>query len=143
MICEGLDHYDVRESLNFLLRIQVKMSALEVVGIPLAILPLIITAAEDYDKIYRRFKRFKRFAAEAKDFLSRLQIQRTIFREECRHLLALVLGIDEARMFLFSRLRTMLMVDVLGLCHDERSLSLLLARPEFEQGSRQAVGRVQ
>jgi hypothetical protein len=72
------------------------MSGFEVVGVALALMPLVISVAEDYNKVHGRFTRYRKFSAEAKEFQSLLKIQKTIFREECRLLICQVVGEDEA-----------------------------------------------
>lgn len=67
------------------------------VGIVLAVLPLVISAAENYKKVYLPFERFRKFAPEVRQFLCKLKIQRTLFREECRLLLSQVAGDEEVR----------------------------------------------
>ncbi len=71
------------------------MSGFEVAGVTLAVLSLVISAAENYHNVYSRFTRFRKFSAEVKEFQSLLKIQRTIFREECRLLVGQVAGEDE------------------------------------------------
>lgn len=70
------------------------------VAIVLAVLPLIISAAENYKNVYLPFERFRNFAPEVRHFLCKLKIQRTLFREECRLLLAQVAGNEEVKMTL-------------------------------------------
>lgn len=70
------------------------------VGIVLAVLPLVISAAENYKKVCLPFKTVRRFAPEVRQFLCKLKIQRTLFREECRLLLAQVAGNEEVTMTL-------------------------------------------
>lgn len=74
------------------------------VGIVLAVLTRVISAAENYKNVYLPFKTLRRFAAEVRQFLCKLKIQRTLFREECRLLLAQVAGDEEVTMTLCSLL---------------------------------------
>ncbi|KAG7005327.1 hypothetical protein G7Y79_00020g048550 [Physcia stellaris] len=60
------------------------MSGAELV---LAILPLLISAAEHWDDCIRPFKRYRRFAKEVDRFQQNLKVQYTIFRNQCRILL--------------------------------------------------------
>ena len=56
-------------------------------GLALAILPLLVSAAEHYDDCLRPFHRFKNFAEEVRRYLQLLGIQKSIFRGQCRLLL--------------------------------------------------------
>ena len=68
---------------------------MEVAGVALAVLPLFITATERFEKVHRHFVRFRKYGSEFKDFQSELKIQRTLFREQCRFLVAQIAGYDE------------------------------------------------
>lgn len=70
------------------------------VGIVLAVLPLVISAAENYKNVCLPFKTVRRFAPEVRLFLRKLNIQRSLFREECHLLLAQVAGNEEVTMIL-------------------------------------------
>lgn len=70
------------------------MSGIEVAGVALAVLPLLISAAQHYDNALRPFARYKRFTKEAKIYSKELGIQRTIFRNECRNLLEDTAAVD-------------------------------------------------
>ena len=72
------------------------MSGVEAAGLALAILPLILSAAKGYDNVLGPFIRYKRFAKEAKRYSKELDVQRTIFRNECRNLLEEVIEHDAA-----------------------------------------------
>ena len=64
------------------------MSGVDVAaGLALAVLPLIISAAEHYDDCLRPFLRYKRIVKEADCFRQLLKIQKTIFRNHCKKLL--------------------------------------------------------
>ena len=69
------------------------MSGVEVV---LGILPLLVSAAEHWDDCLRPFKRYRRFAAEVDRFRQHLNVQHTIFRNQCRILLENVTEDDTA-----------------------------------------------
>lgn len=73
------------------------MSGAEAVGLVLGILPLLISAAEHYDDVFRPFKRYRRFAPELESYQQALGCQKTIFRNECHWLLATLIGRQNAR----------------------------------------------
>ena len=60
------------------------MSGAEVV---LGILPLLLSVAEHWDDCLRPFKRYRKFATEVDRFRQLLNVQHTIFRNQCRILL--------------------------------------------------------
>ena len=62
----------------------------------LGILPLLVSAAEHWDDCVRPFKRYRRFAVEADRFRQHLNVQHTIFRNQCRILLENVTEDDTA-----------------------------------------------
>lgn len=72
------------------------MSGIEGAGLALAVLPLVLSAARGYDNVLSLFFRYKRFAKEAKRYSRELDIQRTIFRNECRNLLEEIVEHDAA-----------------------------------------------
>lgn len=72
------------------------MSGIEVAGLALAILPLVVSTAKRYDSALSPYLRYRRFAKEAKLYSKGLEIQRTIFRNECRNLLERVIDHDTA-----------------------------------------------
>ena len=72
------------------------MSGFEAAGLALAILPLVVSAAKRYDSVLSPFLRYKRFAKEVRIYLKELEIQRTIFRNECRNLLKRVIDHEAA-----------------------------------------------
>lgn len=73
------------------------MSGIEAAaGLALAILPLILSAAKGYDNVLGPFLRYKRFAKAAKTYSKELDVQRTIFRNECRNLLEEIIEHDAA-----------------------------------------------
>jgi len=59
----------------------------EAISFTLAVLPLLISAAEYYEDILQPFVRYRDFSSRVDRFQQNLQIQRTIFRNECRILL--------------------------------------------------------
>ena len=61
------------------------MSGFEAVGV---ILPLVLAALDHWESCTRPFARFKHFGREAKDFVDTIEIEKTIFRNECRYLLS-------------------------------------------------------
>ena len=69
---------------------------MEALGIILAILPLLVSAAEHYDDCLRPFIHYRRFASKVDRFQQKLSIQRTVFRNECRILLESVVEHDVA-----------------------------------------------
>ena len=78
------------------------MSGAEAAGLALAILPLVLSAAKCYDQVLSPFHRYKRFAKEAKRYSGEFDIQRTIFRNECRNLLEEIIEHDAASSMLES-----------------------------------------
>ena len=60
---------------------------MEAVGLALALPPLLISAAENYNNCIRPFLRYKRFAKEAEQFIQLLDVQKHIFHNECGILL--------------------------------------------------------
>ena len=79
------------------LRSLTRMSGVEtVVGLALGVLPLLISAAEHYADCLRPFVRYKNFSREAHRFQNLLDIQKTIFRNQCRILLEKIVEHDVA-----------------------------------------------
>lgn len=74
-----------------------------VVGLTLAVLPLLISAAEHYEDILQPFVRYRNFSSKVDRFQQHLRIQRTIFRNECRILLESVVEHDIALRMLEDR----------------------------------------
>jgi hypothetical protein len=79
------------------------MSGVEAVGFVLGILPLLISAAEHYDDVFKPFKRYRKFAPELENYQQQLGTQKTIFRNECHWLLATLIGRQTAREMLKDR----------------------------------------
>ena len=65
-------------------------------GLALGVLPLLLAAAEHYDQCFRPFIRYKKIAQEADHFRDQLNIQKTIFRNQCRLLLKQIVEHDAA-----------------------------------------------
>ena len=59
------------------------MSGFEVVGVVFGVLPLIITAIEDYEKIVGPIITFRQYSRALKTFTTELNVQRDIFQNEC------------------------------------------------------------
>ena len=73
------------------------MSGAEAVaGLTLGVLPILLAAAEHYDQCFRPFVRYKKIAKEADHFRDQLNIQKTIFRNQCRLLLEQIVEHDAA-----------------------------------------------
>jgi hypothetical protein len=66
------------------------------VGLVLAILPLVISAAERYQDVANSFLRYRRFASEVSNLACRLKTQRVIFVAAVQRLLAGCVGSHEA-----------------------------------------------
>ncbi len=76
------------------------MAAAAAISTVLAVLPLIISAAED---CFRPFVRYRRFDTEVDRFQQKLKVQKTIFRNQCRFLLENVIEHDAATEMLEGR----------------------------------------
>jgi hypothetical protein len=91
---------DRREYFQFMIyqcQLKIIMSGVEtVVGLVLGVLPLLVSAAEHYDDVFRPFRRYKRFSKELKQFQQEFLAEKTIFRNECRLLLSAFIGMDTA-----------------------------------------------
>ncbi|KAK4691719.1 hypothetical protein P7C71_g5342, partial [Lecanoromycetidae sp. Uapishka_2] len=59
------------------------MSGFEVVGVIFGVLPLIITAIEDYEKIVGPIVTYRQYSKALKTFTTELNVQRDIFQNEC------------------------------------------------------------
>ncbi|MCJ1248659.1 hypothetical protein MMC30_005877 [Trapelia coarctata] len=62
----------------------------EAAGLTLAVIPLLISAVENYEVLFRPFVTYSRYAKEAERFASQLKAQKTAFRNECHLLLSSV-----------------------------------------------------
>ncbi len=71
------------------------MSGLEVAGVALAVVPILLSAAEHYDDVQRPLARLFKFSREVSRYCKRLKTHSTIFREECRLLLGHVVRDEE------------------------------------------------
>ena len=78
------------------------MTGSEIAGLALAVLPILMSAAQKYNNCLGPFSRYKRFAKEARGYYKELEIQRTIFRNECRNLLEETVDHDAASSMLDS-----------------------------------------
>jgi hypothetical protein len=63
------------------------MSGVEVIGLVLGVLPLVISAAEDYKKAFEPLVRWKRFKFAFRDFITSVDIQRQMFQLVLKKLL--------------------------------------------------------
>ncbi len=59
------------------------MSGFEIIGVVLGVLPLIITAIEDYEKIVGPIVTYRQYSKALKTFTTELNVQRDIFQNEC------------------------------------------------------------
>ena len=59
------------------------MTGFEIVGVVLGVLPLIISAIENYEKIIDPVVTFKRYSKALQTFTTELNVQRDIFQNEC------------------------------------------------------------
>jgi hypothetical protein len=73
------------------------MSGFEVVGVVLGVIPLLISAAEHYDDVFKPFKRFKKYAPELELYQQKLKTQKTIFMNQCQLLLTALTGRESAK----------------------------------------------
>lgn len=77
------------------------MSGIEVIGLVLGILPLVISAGENYKKGFEPLVRWKRFKFVFRDFITSVDIQRQMFQLVSKKLLIRVqLPPDEKRRLL-------------------------------------------
>ena len=68
----------------------------EAAGLALAILPLLVSALENYEACLQPIKTFIRFTSQAQDFQRHLKVQGAIFQNQCRILLAQAVDHDVA-----------------------------------------------
>ena len=59
------------------------MSEFEIVGVVFGVLPLIISAIEDYEKIVGPITTYRQYSKALKTFTTELNVQRDIFQNEC------------------------------------------------------------
>ncbi|KAG4441599.1 hypothetical protein IFR05_002883 [Cadophora sp. M221] len=76
------------------------MSGLEGISIALGILPLLISALEHYEDVFRPFQRYRDFFPELARFQRQLLAQKTIFRSQCQLLLAPLTGVEMTTLML-------------------------------------------
>lgn len=72
------------------------MTGVEVAGLVLGVLPLIVGAIENYEKIGDLFLTYRRYSKEVKKFNTELGVQRVIFQNECVLLLSQVVDDERA-----------------------------------------------
>ena len=65
-------------------------------SLALAVLPLVLSAVKHYDDALDPLRRYRGFVREAQKLAKELEVQRTIFRDECRNLLEDVTDHDAA-----------------------------------------------
>ena len=80
------------------------MTTVAAISTVLAVLPLMISAAEHYEACFRPILRYRRFDSEVDGFQQRLEVQKNIFRNQCRLLLESVTEHDAAASMLDRRL---------------------------------------
>ena len=69
---------------------------MEAAGLAVAILPLIVSAAQHYKDCFRPFLKYKRFSKEADEFRMLFGVQKVIFRNQCGFLLQELVDHDAA-----------------------------------------------
>jgi hypothetical protein len=70
------------------------------VGIALAVLPLVIAAAEHYSKAASAFSKYRCFTAELSYLSIRIKVQRAIFKDASKRLISVCVGHEEAERML-------------------------------------------
>lgn len=63
------------------------MSGIEVTGLALAILPLLVSAAEHYGDCMKPILRYRKIVKEIQLFRRKLEVQKAIFKNQCRMVL--------------------------------------------------------
>lgn len=76
------------------------MSGLEIFGLVLGGLPLLVTAAEGWDKVLGLLNRWRKYAPAVEEFQQKLTMEKTIFRTECLLILTVLAGRGTARIML-------------------------------------------
>ncbi|KAL8723600.1 MAG: hypothetical protein Q9225_000142 [Loekoesia sp. 1 TL-2023] len=71
------------------------MSGAEVAGIAIALLPILISAAEHYNDCIKPILRYRKVAKDVQLFQRSLEVHKTIFRNQCRILLEGVVDHDD------------------------------------------------
>jgi hypothetical protein len=79
------------------------MSGIEGLGVALGILPLVMSAAEHYEGVFRPFKRYKDFAPEISRLQRRILAQKAIFLSQWQLLLIPLTDLDTTMHMLIRR----------------------------------------
>jgi hypothetical protein len=79
------------------------MSGFEVVGVALAVLPLLVSVAEHYQTAYDKLKHWREFSKELGEFEGKLYCCQIVFRNNCLLLLASITSRAEAQRMLTYR----------------------------------------
>ena len=69
---------------------------LEVAGLALPILPVLVSALQNYNNCSSPFIRYKKFAKVARDYYGGIEVQRIIFRNQCCVMLGKFVDHEEA-----------------------------------------------
>ena len=109
------------------------------VGVALAVFPLLISAPQQYSKAAAVFSRYRYFGTEFGDLATTLNVQRTIFNLANRSLLRLCVGQDEAVRMLAGEHQASwkdeeierAFVDRLGDCHRDVIAAIELIKKEL------------
>lgn len=72
----------------------------EAASLGLAVLPIVISVADNFSSAARALKRYRQFSLEVGHLSKLVRIQRTIFHGEIRSLLAPCVGWDQAEQLL-------------------------------------------
>ena len=72
------------------------MSGFEVAGLALAVLPLLVSAAEHYDDCIRPILRYRKIVKDIQLFQRRLEVQQALFKNQCRIVLEGIVDHDAA-----------------------------------------------
>lgn len=67
-----------------------------VAGLAIGVLPLLVSAVEHYRSVCRPFRRWKNFHEESRCLDAELLVEKVKFHNECRILLGLVIGHNDA-----------------------------------------------
>jgi hypothetical protein len=67
----------------------------EAVGIALAVAPLVVSAAEHYSTAAKFIKRYRLYDSKREELISKVKVQRAIFRKTIWRLLAYDIGLGE------------------------------------------------
>ena len=77
------------------------MTGIEVASLVLGVLPVLFSAAENFDRCLRPFNRYRNFALELDRYQRLLKLQKTIYHNQCLSLLDSALDHDVAVRMLF------------------------------------------